>query len=70
VQTWLRLIRFVAVEDGLEWLGEPVDQEIDVGLAHAAGDKIEAYALDAQMPWDPQATRTGEIRTVMKVIRH
>lgn len=28
-QAWERLVRFVAVEDGQEHLGEPVDKDID-----------------------------------------
>jgi hypothetical protein len=48
-------------------LGEPVDPDLDVGAALAEGTRVEAWVLDAEVPWDPRAVRTGEIRTVREV---
>jgi hypothetical protein len=66
-QSWTRLIRFLAYEDAQVHLGEPVDPDLDVGAAFAEGNRIEAWVLDAEVPWDPRAVRTGEIRTVREV---
>ncbi|GFZ42985.1 hypothetical protein JCM24511_00703 [Saitozyma sp. JCM 24511] len=62
--SWHRLIRFLAFEDAQVHLGEPVDPDLDVGAACAEGTRVEAWVLDAEVPWDPRAVRTGEIRTV------
>ncbi|TLS30607.1 hypothetical protein PpBr36_02732 [Pyricularia pennisetigena] len=42
--SWTRLIRFIAEEDGLTHLGEVVG-DADVGLAHHAGQKIQAKLI-------------------------
>ncbi|KAI6383282.1 hypothetical protein MCOR25_000201 [Pyricularia grisea] len=42
--SWTRLIRFIAEEDGLTHLGEVVG-DADVGLAHHAGQKIQANLI-------------------------
>ncbi|CAD6565543.1 MAG: hypothetical protein TREMPRED_001519 [Tremellales sp. Tagirdzhanova-0007] len=65
--TWSRLIRFLA-SDGHTYLGEPIDPERDVGLAFAAGEIISAHVIDAIVPWDGKATRTGEVKTVFKLL--
>ncbi|OCF40570.1 hypothetical protein I317_05661 [Kwoniella heveanensis CBS 569] len=66
--TWLRLIRFVALEDHQEYLGEPVDENIDVGVAQATGLAVLAHVLNTLVSWDPEARRTGEIRTVFSLL--
>ncbi|WVF66962.1 hypothetical protein IAT40_001705 [Kwoniella sp. CBS 6097] len=66
--TWLRLIRFVALEDHHEYLGEPVEEQMDIGLAQAAGVTIQVHVLDTLIPWDTEARRTGEIRTVFSLL--
>nr|XP_031859244.1 uncharacterized protein CI109_005272 [Kwoniella shandongensis]KAA5526316.1 hypothetical protein CI109_005272 [Kwoniella shandongensis] len=62
--TWYRLIRFIANEDGKEYLGEPVDPDMDIGLAYHDSTPILAHILDTLKPWDPHARRTGAIFTV------
>ncbi|TKY86947.1 hypothetical protein EX895_003624 [Sporisorium graminicola] len=42
---WKRLIRFVAVEDGKEHFGQPVDDKADIGLLASKGNKIQAYEI-------------------------
>ncbi|KIK53291.1 hypothetical protein GYMLUDRAFT_207500 [Collybiopsis luxurians FD-317 M1] len=42
---WTRLIRFVAVETGGVHLGEPVDANLDVGVAAHKGTPIKAYEI-------------------------
>ncbi|TLD31503.1 hypothetical protein PspLS_03021 [Pyricularia sp. CBS 133598] len=42
--SWTRLIRFIAEEDGLTHLGEVVG-DADVGLAHHAGQKVQAKLI-------------------------
>ncbi|WVQ94652.1 hypothetical protein IAU59_001732 [Kwoniella sp. CBS 9459] len=66
--TWLRLIHFIALEDHQEYLGEPVDEHMDVGLAYAAGTSIQAHVLNTLVPWDLEARRTGEFRTVSSLL--
>ena len=65
-QTWNRLIRFEAA-DGQTLMGEPVDASLDIGLAIAQGQQVEAYVLNGEHPWSQAATRTGEVATVRKV---
>ncbi|RSH94244.1 hypothetical protein EHS25_004047 [Saitozyma podzolica] len=66
--SWHRLIRFLACEDNTVHLGEPVDPDLDVGAAFAEGNRVEAWVLDAEVPWDPRAVRTGEVRTVRELL--
>ncbi|KAI0941392.1 hypothetical protein AcV7_002982 [Taiwanofungus camphoratus] len=42
---WTRLIRFVAAETGEVHLGEPVDPQLDVGLAFMQRKPIQAYEI-------------------------
>ncbi|KAI9639672.1 uncharacterized protein MKK02DRAFT_39994 [Dioszegia hungarica] len=60
--SWQRLIRFEA--KGAVHIGEPVDERLDIGLAYENKQKIEVHVLDGSCPWDPSATRTGEVLTV------
>lgn len=66
-QIWSRLIRFYAPSDSTIYYGEPVDPEVDVGLAVSNGETVEAWVIDADTPWDRSATRTDERKTVHKV---
>lgn len=67
VQAWSRLIRFRACGDPTTYYGEPVDSEIDVGLALYNGSSVEAWIFDASSPWDIAARRTGERKIVHTV---
>jgi len=63
--SWKRLIRFVAVEDGLVHLGQPVDTSIDVGLAK---QNIKAHEISGSSALDPNATVTAKILTVKQLL--
>ncbi|KAK4688788.1 hypothetical protein P7C73_g1325, partial [Tremellales sp. Uapishka_1] len=66
--TWRRLVRFVALEDGREHYGEPVEADLDVGLAFGNGLPINVHVLDTHTPWDDFARRSGEILTVYQLL--
>lgn len=62
---WSRLITFIAVEDNSVHHGEPVDSNLDIGLAYASGQTIKARILPAGVsPLDSNATPTSTERTV------
>jgi hypothetical protein len=60
------LVRFIA-EDGQEYYGEPVDSEIDVGLAFAANELILLKVLDASSALDLGAAFTGDVKRATSV---
>lgn len=52
-RNWTRYVRFVAVEDGQEHYGQPVDADIDVGVAVHKGDKVPINLLEgSDLPFD------------------
>lgn len=61
---WTRLVRFVDVQ-GQERLGQPVDETIDVGLAIANGEKVEAYLIEGDI-YD--GTITPQKATISKLL--
>lgn len=61
---WTRLVRFVD-EQGQERLGQPVDEKIDVGLAIAAGEKVEAFLISGDI-YD--GTVTPQKTTIVKLL--
>ncbi|KAJ3568769.1 hypothetical protein NP233_g5497 [Leucocoprinus birnbaumii] len=60
---WSRLIRFVAVETKRVHIGQPVDPNLDVGVAAANRQPIEAYEIIGSA-LDPSAQVTKEVLTV------
>jgi hypothetical protein len=50
-------------------LGEPKDEELDIGLAVAEGKQVEVYVLGGEHVWDINAIRTGEETVVKSVSR-
>jgi len=60
---WTRLIRFVAVETKRVHIGQPVDSNLDVGLAAAKGETIKAYEIVGSA-LDPGAQVTQQILTI------
>ncbi|KAJ3998038.1 fumarylacetoacetate hydrolase [Lentinula boryana] len=60
---WTRLIRFVAVETSRVHIGEPVDPNIDVGVAAHQGTLIKAHEIIGSA-LDPAAQVSGKILTV------
>ncbi|KAF5371120.1 hypothetical protein D9758_004109 [Tetrapyrgos nigripes] len=65
---WTRLIRFVAVETYNVHIGQPVDPELDVGLAAHEGKTIKAYEIVGASPLDPAASVTNNILTVKQLL--
>jgi len=65
--TWDRVLRFVAEEDGQEYLGQPVDGSLDVGKAHEAGQKVEVQVIKGSL-FDESAEVTSERKTVKQVL--
>ncbi|CBQ72513.1 conserved hypothetical protein [Sporisorium reilianum SRZ2] len=65
---WWRLIRFVAREDGQTYFGQPVDDQLDVGVAYANADPpIRANVLYTH-PLSGTAPLSGVIRTVSTLL--
>ncbi|KAL2205861.1 hypothetical protein CC79DRAFT_1334199 [Sarocladium strictum] len=66
--TWGRFVRFVAEDGKRELCGEPVDADIDVGLALAAKEKVSVKVLKASSALDSGAQFTGEVTTISKLL--
>ncbi|GME57149.1 fumarylacetoacetate hydrolase [Neofusicoccum parvum] len=66
--TWERLVRFIAVEDDLEHIGEPIDPDLDVGAALASNHavRVRLYATTTVLSALAQPTTTTlTIRTLL-----
>ncbi|KAK0388086.1 hypothetical protein NLU13_4330 [Sarocladium strictum] len=66
--TWGRFVRFIAEDGNRELCGEPVDADIDVGLALAAKHEIKVKVLSASSALDTRAQFTGEVATISKLL--
>ena len=62
--SWTHLVRFVAVEDNQEHLGQLVDTTRDVGLDSVEGKDIAVYLIDGTI-FDGKVTK--EILQVKQV---
>jgi hypothetical protein len=49
-RNWFRLARFIAKEDGKVHYGQPVDAEVDVGLAVYDGKDVKVYEIQGSNP--------------------
>ncbi|KAJ3509760.1 hypothetical protein NLJ89_g5048 [Agrocybe chaxingu] len=67
---WTRLIRFVAAETGRVHIGQPVDPNLDVGLAAAHGRPIRAFEIvGSALDLSAQVTNTVyTVRTLLSPI--
>jgi len=65
--TWTRLIRFVAAETSEVHIGQPVDPNIDVGLAFQAKRPIRAYEIHGSA-LDTSAQVTKKVLTVKELL--
>lgn len=63
---WKRLITFIASEDHQTYSGQPLDDNLDVGLAYSQGQKIQARILSPSTPspLHSNAQLSNTIRTV------
>ncbi|THG95879.1 hypothetical protein EW026_g5848 [Hermanssonia centrifuga] len=64
---WSRLIRFVAAETAQIHIGEPIDPELDVGLAFHKEQAIKAYEIFGSA-LDPAAQVTKNVLTVKQLL--
>ncbi|KAH9062661.1 hypothetical protein EDB87DRAFT_1605167 [Lactarius vividus] len=64
---WTRLIRFVAAETSKIHIGQPVDPQIDVGLAVANNKRVLALEILGS-PFDPAAQLTKNILSVKTLL--
>jgi 2-keto-4-pentenoate hydratase/2-oxohepta-3-ene-1,7-dioic acid hydratase in catechol pathway len=67
---WSRLIRFIAVEDGLTYSGEPVlPPTADIGSAFLSGSPpLQARTLARDDPLDTTLRLTGTVKTVQRLL--
>lgn len=67
---WSRLIRFIAVEDGLTYAGEPLlPPTADVGQAFAAGSPpLQARILARDDPLDTTLRLLPDVKTVKRLL--
>ncbi|EGN92049.1 hypothetical protein SERLA73DRAFT_191696 [Serpula lacrymans var. lacrymans S7.3] len=64
---WTRLIRFVAVETGMVHIGQPVNGNLDIGLAFHFKETIKAYEILGSY-LDPAAQLSNNILTVKELL--
>jgi 2-keto-4-pentenoate hydratase/2-oxohepta-3-ene-1,7-dioic acid hydratase in catechol pathway len=64
---WTRLIRFIAAETSRVHIGQPIDANIDVGLASSHGKSILAYEIIGSA-LDPAAQVSKNILTVKTLL--
>lgn len=65
--SWSRLLRFKDAS-GRTLLGEPVDSEVDVGLASFAGTPIKVNVYSGTSMIDLEAQPTGEVVEVATIL--
>ncbi|KAH9035290.1 hypothetical protein EDB84DRAFT_1485760 [Lactarius hengduanensis] len=64
---WTRLIRFVAAETSKIHIGQPIDPQLDVGLAVANTKRVLAHEILGS-PFDPAAQLTKNILSVKTLL--
>ncbi|THH12362.1 hypothetical protein EW145_g19 [Phellinidium pouzarii] len=65
--SWTRLIRFVAAETSMVHVGEPVDADLDIGLAYHAKKTIAAREIIGSA-LDPNAYLSNTVLTVKELL--
>ncbi|KAI5244430.1 hypothetical protein E4T43_03736 [Aureobasidium subglaciale] len=64
---WHRFVRFIA-DDGLEYCGQPENEDLDVGLAMLDNIPVVVNLLDAKSALDSDADFTGEQKHISKLL--
>ncbi|KAH9006779.1 fumarylacetoacetate hydrolase [Lactarius hatsudake] len=64
---WTRLIRFVAAETSKIHIGQPIDPQLDVGLAVANNKRVLAHEILGS-PFDPAAQLTKNILSIKSLL--
>ncbi|CZT25766.1 related to 2-keto-4-pentenoate hydratase/2-oxohepta-3-ene-1,7-dioic acid hydratase (catechol pathway) [Ramularia collo-cygni] len=65
---WDRIVRFIAEEDGQEYLGEPIDSAIDVGAAVASSTPVQVLVFHGSSPLDITIHPTTTILTIRSLL--
>ncbi|KAI1860133.1 hypothetical protein JX265_010057 [Neoarthrinium moseri] len=65
---WDRLVRFIALEDNHEYIGEPVDGGLDIGAALASSKTVSVRVYSARSALDLSAEATSNTRTVARLL--
>ncbi|KAH7089754.1 fumarylacetoacetate hydrolase [Paraphoma chrysanthemicola] len=69
IQTsWTRLVRFIAVEDKKEHIGEPVNPDLDVGAALASRSSVEVREFLGSSVLDLGAQPTTKILSISQLL--
>ncbi|KAJ9133848.1 Fumarylacetoacetate hydrolase [Pleurostoma richardsiae] len=66
--SWNRLVRFIAKEDGMEYVGEPVDPSLDVGAALASSRDVEVIVFSGSSALDLLAKPTTRVVTICRLL--
>ncbi|CAK1365609.1 unnamed protein product [Cercospora beticola] len=66
--SWKRLVRFIAAEDELEHIGEPVDPELDVGAALASNQTIQVKTYSGSSTLQDDIHPTGHTLTTKTIL--
>ncbi|THY29612.1 hypothetical protein D6D01_03490 [Aureobasidium pullulans] len=64
---WHRFVRFIA-EDGLQYCGQPENDDLDVGLAMLNKVPVMVDILDVESSLDGDASFTGEKRQILELL--
>ncbi|THW90657.1 hypothetical protein D6D17_08621 [Aureobasidium pullulans] len=64
---WHRFVRFIA-EDGLQYCGQPENDDLDVGLAMLNKVPVMVNVLDVESSLDGDASFTGEKRQILELL--
>ena len=67
MSTYSRLIRFIPTSSSTPVIGEPVDRDLDVGLASYSGQTIEAEVFSGDSILSP-GSKTGKRETVKRIL--
>ncbi|KAH7073677.1 fumarylacetoacetate hydrolase [Paraphoma chrysanthemicola] len=69
IQTsWTRLVRFIAVEDNKEHIGEPANPDLDVGAALASGSSVEVREFLGSSVLDLCAQPTTKVLAISQLL--
>ncbi|KAI0128269.1 fumarylacetoacetate hydrolase [Xylariales sp. AK1849] len=68
ITKWERLVRFLAREDGREYIGEPVDQDLDIGAALASSQTVSVLVFSVNSALDLSAEPSSTTLTIEKLL--
>ncbi|KAI1075418.1 fumarylacetoacetate hydrolase [Whalleya microplaca] len=68
IPKWNRLIRFVAQQDGNEYIGEPIDENLDIGDALASSEIVSVRVLSGTSALELEAEPTSTVLTVQRLL--